>query len=202
MVADTDVAQLIPEHIQCIFGPPPLIRGESSQDYHRLLAEIAASVAPTNIIEWIYVKDIVDLTWEIIRYRRAKSEVIELELPFAAAPFMQRVTTGESPASLVATQNDYEEGQRLIIDAMIERPFEKTEAASVLKEHGLALTSLSSAALVSKLAMIEAIDRLITRAEKRRDTVLQEIERRQSVFGSALRNAAKSTVVELAANSG
>jgi hypothetical protein len=89
----------------------------------------------------------------------------------------------------------------MILEAMGDKSFAKTEAAIAITQLGLPLTSFSSAALISKLSVIEAIDRLVARAERRRDSVLQEIERRQAAFGGALRKAANDSVVDATAQS-
>ena len=55
-----------------IFGPPPLLEGEDSKAYDTLLARVSGAVKPKDIIEEIWVRDIVNLTWEILRLRRLK----------------------------------------------------------------------------------------------------------------------------------
>jgi hypothetical protein len=54
------------------FGPPPLIEGDDRAAYDELLAQISAAVKPADILEDIWVRDIVDLVWEIFRLRRLK----------------------------------------------------------------------------------------------------------------------------------
>lgn len=43
-------------------GPPPLLEGEDKADYAGLLEEVRLQVAPKDVIEQLYVRDIVDLT--------------------------------------------------------------------------------------------------------------------------------------------
>lgn len=64
-----------------IFGPPPLLEGEDSAAYDQLLARVSESVSPTNIIEQIWVGDISDLTWEILRLRRLKAGLLSAQVP-------------------------------------------------------------------------------------------------------------------------
>jgi hypothetical protein len=54
------------------FGPPPLLDGENKADYDDLYARVAAAVQPADFLEEIWVRDTVDLTWEILRLRRLK----------------------------------------------------------------------------------------------------------------------------------
>ena len=57
-------------------GPPPLFEGEDTAAYDELLARISGAVKPTDIIEEIWVGDIVDLVWEAVRLRRLKASLM------------------------------------------------------------------------------------------------------------------------------
>src|ERR1700680_24366 len=52
------------------FGPPPLIEGEDAAAYDELLTRVSAAVKPADILEDIWVRDIVDLVWHAFRLRR------------------------------------------------------------------------------------------------------------------------------------
>ena len=72
----TKAASVAPEQLSCL-GPPPLLDGESSADYADLLARVSAAVEPADILEQIFVRDVVDLTWEELRLRRLKAALLE-----------------------------------------------------------------------------------------------------------------------------
>jgi hypothetical protein len=67
----------IPAHIVELLGTAPLLEDEDPQQYQALLSEIARTVKPANVMEWLWVKDIVDLTWDTIRYRWLKMRWIQ-----------------------------------------------------------------------------------------------------------------------------
>jgi hypothetical protein len=69
----------IPGDIREIWGDPPLLRNENPEIYEKLAGQISQAVGPTDVIEWVWVKDILDLSWEIRRLRRFKTMLIELE---------------------------------------------------------------------------------------------------------------------------
>jgi hypothetical protein len=69
----------VPPDIQALFGDPPLLSTEDPARYRDMLDRFAESIAPRNIIEWLWVKDIVDLSWEIPRLRRYRALLIERE---------------------------------------------------------------------------------------------------------------------------
>jgi hypothetical protein len=70
-VPPTDGGTIAASHLE-IFGPPPLLDGESQEAYDTLLARVTGTVSPKDIIEEIWVPDIVNLVWEILRLRRLK----------------------------------------------------------------------------------------------------------------------------------
>jgi hypothetical protein len=59
-----------------LFGPPPLIEGEDAAAYDELLLRISAAVKPADILEDIWVREIVDLVWSAFRLRRFKTSPI------------------------------------------------------------------------------------------------------------------------------
>src|SRR5262245_29067373 len=59
-----------------LFGPPPLFDGENTESYDELLARISAAVKPADILEEIWVRDIVDLAWEALRLRKLKANLM------------------------------------------------------------------------------------------------------------------------------
>ena len=58
------------------FGPPPLLDGEDPAAYDDLLASVSGAVKPSDILEEIWVRDVVDLAWEARRLRRLKANLI------------------------------------------------------------------------------------------------------------------------------
>src|SRR6516164_3896045 len=57
-------------------GIPPLIPGEAAQDYEQLLHAVINVMKPVDFLEMMWTRDIVDLQWDIIRFRRIKADVI------------------------------------------------------------------------------------------------------------------------------
>jgi hypothetical protein len=46
--------------------------------YDELHSRISSDIDPSDVIEEIWARDIVDLSWEILRWRRLKKEVLEM----------------------------------------------------------------------------------------------------------------------------
>jgi hypothetical protein len=66
-----------------LFEQPQLLAGEEPAMYQELLTRIRETVKPIDIIEDIFITDIAELEWEVLRWRRLKTALIR-ELGLAA----------------------------------------------------------------------------------------------------------------------
>lgn len=62
--------------LDSIFGLPPLLEGEDPDAYSALLAQVNGALKPKDILEQIWVRDFVDITWEIMRLKRFRPALI------------------------------------------------------------------------------------------------------------------------------
>ena len=62
-----------------LFGPPLLLEGEDAAIYDELLARMCAAVKPVDIIDEMFVADLVFLQWEVMRWRRLKFSLLTSE---------------------------------------------------------------------------------------------------------------------------
>jgi hypothetical protein len=60
-----------------LFDQPDLLEGEDAAAYQELLARVRAAVKPVDIIEDMFVADVVALGWEVLRWRRLKRTLIQ-----------------------------------------------------------------------------------------------------------------------------
>src|SRR5436853_2282023 len=55
---------------------PPLVAGEDTAAYDDLMARLSDTLKPSDVLEEIWVRDIVDLVWEVFRLRRLKTHLM------------------------------------------------------------------------------------------------------------------------------
>ena len=60
-----------------LFGQPLLLEGEDPAAYEELLARLYASIEPVDVIDEIFIDDLISLQWDVLRGRRAKSSLIK-----------------------------------------------------------------------------------------------------------------------------
>ena len=162
-----------------LFGPPPLLEGENAAAYDELLARVSGAMKPTDILEEIWVRDVVDLVWETFRLRRLKSSLLAANAPKGLRDILQTFTWRSNPEKLVQSWAA------------------RDPAAIKTVEEGLASTGLTVDAVTAqtlsvKIDDIERIDRMIMTAEARRNAVLREVDRHRANLAQALRRASQA----------
>jgi hypothetical protein len=64
-----------------IFGPPLLLEGEDVAAYDELFGRVCAAIKPADVIDEMLIADLVSLEWDVLRWRRWKTNLIRsLEL--------------------------------------------------------------------------------------------------------------------------
>jgi hypothetical protein len=72
-------AARVPEQVQrlSLFGPPLVLEGEDAAAYDEVFGRICAAVKPVDVIDEMFIDDIVSLEWEVLRWRRLKSTLMQ-----------------------------------------------------------------------------------------------------------------------------
>ncbi len=162
------------------FGPPPLLEGEDSAAYDGLLARVSGAVEPTDIIEEIWIRDIVDLEWEVQRLRRLKAQLITVT-----------AHKGLKQILLDLKLTDYNTASALSVAwAQCDSDSIK-EVEELLASAELTMDTVMAQTLALKLDQVDRIDRMLMSAEARRNSVLREIDRHRASVAQALRQAVK-----------
>jgi len=190
--------------IESIFGPPPILPGEDASAYEALVRQVTADVKPAGIIEKMWVRDIVDLTWEILRWRRIKKTLVSLVVAVKHQECFEVPASSEGTAQ---SKNSIREASQITAILWFKEDPKVLELLKVLEKHKviLPMTKSIDSAFLSELDRIERIDRLIAAVERRRNAVFREIDRRRA-FARSLRDAiqkaedAEFEIVELKTN--
>jgi hypothetical protein len=169
------------EGVEELLSKRPLIPGEDPTLYDALLARVREAVRPFDIIEHIWVKDIVDLVWEMQRWRRLR-----------AATFAQahREVLREALNDLLGARQKpglADEIGSLVIGWARGREEAVERVEGILRDHHLDIDALMARVLDKHLQRLERVDQLIAGAELRRDSILREIDRRRSILVERMR---------------
>ena len=153
-----------PGEVQALLGDPPLLRGEDIGLYNQVMAQFAKIVDPKDMIEWWWVKDITDHSWEIRRLRRFKVLFVELGRD-------RLHEEQQAYANLSLDEND--EYQTLPV------PDSEKHSAELF---------------MPRIGQYKTVDTLIASAELRRAHTLREIERRREYLARVLHKASDQII--------
>ncbi len=156
-------------------GPPPLVEGEKEAAYDELLARISGALKPADILEDIWIRDVVDLTWDVFRLRRLKANMIAYCTNEGVAAAMQRLGSG-NVVELIRQWTAHDEGARQAV-------------ARTLASAGLTVETAGTRSLAFWIADLERIERMISSAEGRRHAALRELDRHRATLAQTLRRA-------------
>ena len=159
-----------------LFAPPPVLPGEDPAAYDSLLARISGTVNPSDTIEEMWLHDIAASTWEILRWRRAKSDVI-------------RGNMHRGMRTVLESLCSYDEAEKLSSDWAIRAPQAMKTIEKMLASADLSMDEVVAETIAIKIGDIERLDRLAMHAEARRNSTLRDIDRRRASQGQAMRRA-------------
>lgn len=165
-----------PADLQSLFGPAPLLAGEDASAYEALKGQIRAAVAPNDVIEEIWVRDVLDLLWETMRLRRLKAKLMQAAAHEGLDKLLRPLTGMLEPQDLSKAWARRDASSVKKVDAL-------------LQQAGLDQEAIAAQTLAVKLDAFERIDRMIMQTEARRNMILREIDRHRDVLARRLREA-------------
>lgn len=164
--------------IDALLGPAPLLEGEGQDGYTGLMEEVRRQVTPKDSIEQIYVRDIVDLTWELMRYRRIKVALLH---------------KGQVRAvHQLASSNNWpglDADAKWSVNAAIKTSF--ADGIKALAKFGVTLQDINAHAFSIERETLLLLDQNMMHLEGRRTFALREIERRRAALGRQLSSVIK-----------
>jgi hypothetical protein len=170
------VRSLEPDLIE-ILGPPPLLEGENLDAYNAMHDRARGAVAPADVIEEIWVRDIVDLVWETVRLRRLKAKLIDGVKGRALWRILEDLGVN------AAVRSD------LVVKWTNRDLAARKEVARLLKKAGFDAETIAARTLALRIDDVERIDRMIMQGETRWNAVPREIDRRREAVARRLKDA-------------
>jgi hypothetical protein len=163
------------------FGPPALVEGEDPAAYDNLHDRISEAVAAKDFVEEIWVRDVVDLTWDCLRMRRLKANLLTS-------------TTSEGLGTLIRPLLEYKAADQLLKDWALRDRAAVKEVDEYLAAMGVTMDAPIARALAMRIDQFDRLDRMIMNAEGRRNAALREVDRHRSNLGQALRRASDDVI--------
>ena len=176
--------QGIPKDVATFIGNRPIVQGENPQQYDALFDRLAALITPADAIEWIWTKDIADAHWEARRARRFRDDILTLGRQGA----MRRVA--ENLLQHRRCEGNFNELVAATVSEWMQ-PDGEAKMAKFLLEYDLDPSAVAAEVFMSRGQPYDQLERIAAAADKRRDALLREIERRRDWRAERFRDASK-----------
>jgi hypothetical protein len=163
-------------HIEDLFGPPPLIRGEDAARYWRLHAAVTYEIKPEMVLDKVLVREFVDKMWQQQRYKQNAASIVEgayiealasLLRPFIA-PTFPNLSFGEEAAA--TTAREYYNGEA--------KPKKMEEIDSLLAQYGITEEQIRAKAMQLCGPAISMFNRMEASCETSLRMIRKENDRR------------------------
>lgn len=151
---------------QSLLGRASLLASESAEAYDDLTAQCAAAVDPQDMVEWLMVRDYVDLSWEILRLRRMKQHIITVASPDAVS-----YIAGE-----LADTRERSEASAAAVQAWIKGGAAQQALRRDLARRDVSQDTIETHAFLRELNSIGSIERILAEKERMRRAVLRDLE--------------------------
>jgi hypothetical protein len=162
--------------------PAPLATGEDPATYDDLLARVIAAVKPDGVIEDLWVRDVADDAWEVLRLRRYKAGYLAACRRDGMSTVLQGI--GETMFFTLAQRWAAREPSAL------------GEVRERMADAGVGDDAVMGSAFAKHINEFDRIERLIGAAMARRAATLREIGRHRAELAEQLAAATQMAAVQ------
>lgn len=155
---------------------PALLPGEDPDHYQLIRDAVVREINPQTTIEWLFVGDLVELSWDILRYRRLRQKVLEASRELSIQAILERmdlagIEEDDRPLALQHIKQN--------VLAWRTDPQAEMEIENRLVTHRFDNESINLGAFSQGQELYLLFDTLLNSAQHRRILLLREIESRR-----------------------
>ncbi len=181
----------VPQEFYDLLGSPTFAPSDNSANYSLIVKRMLESIRPKDFIERLFVRDLIDLTWEECRLRQIREALLAESRGAAVERLLMRKNLREVP-----------EGAERIARAQAKDQFKnwandrakRKEIEGDLNKHSQGEDQAILAASYSEIYKeLESVKKSLAFAQQRRMALLREIEHRRE-FAQRARKASDEAV--------
>jgi hypothetical protein len=166
----------VPAELMPFSEESPLLPGESVRDFETIHQMMVDDVQPETNVEWLWTLDLVELSWEILRYRRLKMRILDAHRTAAIEAILQRVDgAGMPPEARPMVQLQAKRAAAEWRDD----PEAAADIEARLLRSGIDSIDINAEVFVQARELFEMFDQLVHLAQNRRVALLREISTRR-----------------------
>jgi len=161
----------------------PVCIATRRRDFEAIRQMMIDDIKPETNLEWLWVFDLVELSWEILRYRRLKQKILQASRVQAIKALLQRLDGAGMPES--ALQNMRLQTMRNAAE-WLEEPGAAKEIETRLERHRIDLVAINAKVFIQTRGTFALFDSLMQSAQSRRIILLREINSRRGSVAQKL----------------
>ncbi|RXH03658.1 hypothetical protein EAS56_37910 [Bradyrhizobium guangzhouense] len=170
--SQAQTAILLPVEFQALCLPPQLLPGEHQGHYNALQAAIFRDLQPQSAVEWLLAIDIVELSWEMHRYRVLRQRVLSSYRQKAIEQMLRRI-------DLVGIAPEFRGGAEIhtiqnALDWQLD-PVAAEDIESRLSSYGFDQHAISMETYVEAQQILALFESLLNGAQLRRLLLIKEL---------------------------
>jgi hypothetical protein len=177
--------------LKSLFGPPPILSSERAKAFDDILDGLVKCFRPADIVEKMLVWDLAVCTWDISRYNRHKSLLVERQYQQHRDMKVKRIEQVASrkeaaeaakPANALERLEELEEVMNDAVrdaDTILERPAEELDHARALE---------------AGMAYYGQLDNWLSVVHRRRNDVIDQFERYREGLGRHSRKVSDAII--------
>lgn len=176
-VSNDAVSFRVPADLEALSRPLSLLPGERIEDYEALRNTIFCEIVPQCGIEWLLTIDLVELSWDIQRYRILRHKVLESYRQQAVDQVLQRIDCAGIPATFEHTALVYTKQNTL------SWRYDREAASEIearLASYGFDQSAITAEVFVQAREVFIMFESLLNSAQQRRIFLLRELNNRRS----------------------
>ena len=135
-------------------------------------------IRPETNIEWLWTLDLVELSWEVLRYRRLKKRILDAHRVAAIEAILERLDGEGMPVEAMPMVRA--RSRRAAAEWRDDRVV-ATEIEARLDRGGFDAIGINAEAIAEARELFDLFDQLMIAAQRRRVGLLREISIRQEV---------------------
>ena len=166
----------VPAIFDRLVQPTFLMPGERLSDYEAIRDMIIEEIAPQSGIEWLWAADLIELSWDIVRYRGLRQKMLKVRRQEAVDAMLQRIDLPGIPYPFRQSARDQ---TRLNAELWRTDPVANAEIENRLITQGIDEGSINAEVLIQSRELFIMFDSLMQSAQSRRILLLREITRRR-----------------------
>jgi hypothetical protein len=184
----------LPSDLDRFLGDAPLVGDEKQEDYDAFSDAIVSTMSQPDVINQLYLKDFVDLSWQIRRERLILADIIRLYKKEVVLDLLKTAYKKLSgPIESLTTVDRFlgadREAQRWLGD-----PAARKEIDADLEARGYSSSTVLALAYREGAAEIDMVEQRIASYEIRRLMALREIERRNEKSARQLKKSTSDLI--------